>query len=640
MPRSRRKEGASPSDDYGWRWGEAVEGSRNNVKCKFCERIITGGITRLKEHLAGKTGNVKACECVSSEVRKNIAEQLKEYQKEKSVRQRRKEELEERIKLGDHGDYGDSDDEEDELTIARRESIRSRHEWEERQHQRARTGQDSVYEPGGGSSSASQLFRTFSVRKPAGTGRSEREHRWTNFDSPGAKLANMDPVLERSKSSKQPKLTTSFLKNAKAKLGRVISKLILHEALPARIAESPFLPPVLQVAAEFGKSVKGPSAYEVTGVYLDEEYKEIQEWVNGFKPIWKERGVTLMCDGWKGTRNQHIINFLVYSPRGTIFKKSIDASSVTSRTAEYYFGIMDEIVDEIGEEYIVQVVTDNEAAVKAGGQMLMQKRSHLYWSACSAHCLDLILEEIGNRTSVKKVLDQAKQISSFIYNHTWTIDYMKRYTKGAELLRPGITRFATNFIALESIVRSKQALKEMVTSSEWKRSTYARRPAGQDMMKVIDSNQFWKKAADVLKIQEPLVKVLRMCDGDEKPTMGFIYEAMDRAKLAIQRDCRYYQKYWDIIDRRWSRQLHNDLHSAGYYLNPQFLYGANSSNEVLSETMAGVRNVIQRIEPSLNDQILAMNQLLLYRDKVDSFGTPLAQAAILKTNPGKSRISS
>ncbi|KAK8500762.1 hypothetical protein V6N12_031422 [Hibiscus sabdariffa] len=521
MPRSRRKEGASPSDDYGWRW----------------EKLL----------------------------------------------KRRKEELEERIKLGDHGDYGDSDDEEDELTIARRESIRSIHEWEERQHQRARTGQDSVYEPGGGSSSASQLFRTFSVRKPAGTGRSEREHRWTNFDSPGAKLANMDPVLERSKSSKQPKLTTSFLKNAKAKLGRAISKLILHEALPARIAESPFLPPVLQVAAEFGKSVKGPSAYEVTGVYLDEEYKEIQEWVNGFKPIWKERGVTLMCDGWKGTRNQHIINFLVYSPRGTIFKKSIDASSVTSRTAEYYFGIMDEIVDEIGEEYIVQVVTDNEAAVKAGGQM---------------------------------------------------------YTKGAELLRPGITRFATNFIALESIVRSKQALKEMVTSSEWKRSTYARRPAGQDMMKVIDSNQFWKKAADVLKIQEPLVKVLRMCDGDEKPTMGFIYEAMDRAKLAIQRDCRYYQKYWDIIDRRWSRQLHNDLHSAGYYLNPQFLYGANSSNEVLSETMAGVRNVIQRIEPSLNDQILAMNQLLLYRDKVDSFGTPLAQAAILKTNPGKSRISS
>ncbi|KAK8568926.1 hypothetical protein V6N12_007460 [Hibiscus sabdariffa] len=261
MSRLRSKEGATPSDDYGWRWGEVVEGSRNNVKCKFCEIIIMGGITQLKEHLAAKKGNVKACENVSTEVRKNIAEQLKEYHKEKVARQRRKEGLEERITLGDHGDYDDSDDEEDELTIARREIIRSRNEWEERQHQRVRTSQDLVYEPRGGSNYASQLFRSFNVRNP---GTSEREHQWTNFDFPRARLANMDSILERSKSSKQPKLTTSFLKNAKAKMGKAISKLILHEVLPARIAESPFLLHVLQVAAEIGKPVKGPSTYEVT----------------------------------------------------------------------------------------------------------------------------------------------------------------------------------------------------------------------------------------------------------------------------------------------------------------------------------------------------------------------------------------
>ncbi|MBA0873646.1 hypothetical protein Goshw_005130 [Gossypium schwendimanii] len=32
MARSRNKEDAAPSDDYGWRWGEPVEGNRNNVK--------------------------------------------------------------------------------------------------------------------------------------------------------------------------------------------------------------------------------------------------------------------------------------------------------------------------------------------------------------------------------------------------------------------------------------------------------------------------------------------------------------------------------------------------------------------------------------------------------------------------------
>ncbi|XP_016684053.1 uncharacterized protein [Gossypium hirsutum] len=263
----------------------------------------------------------------------------------------------------------------------------------------------------------------------------------------------MDPVLERSKSSKQSKLSLSFLESAKAKLGKAMSKLILHEALPVRITESPFLQHVLQVTAEVENLVRGPSAYEVTGVYLEDEYKEIQEWVNSFKPLWEERGVTII---------------------------------VTSRTTEYYFGLMDKRVDKIGEEFLVQVVTDNEAAIKADGHMLMQKRRHLYWSACSTHYLDLILEEISNRKSVKKVLDEAKKITSFIYNHTWTIDYMKKYTRGADFLRPRITRFATNFIALERIVRSKQALKEMVTSSAWKRSTYARKPTGLEMTEVIN----------------------------------------------------------------------------------------------------------------------------------------------------------
>ncbi|KAE8690447.1 hypothetical protein F3Y22_tig00110895pilonHSYRG00453 [Hibiscus syriacus] len=140
-------------------------------------------------------------------------------------------------------------------------------EWEERQR-RARTGEDSVNEPGGGSTSRSREFkRSFST---IDSKRSGREHQWSNSDSPRAILANMDPILEKSKSSKQPKLAASFMKNAKAKLGKAISKLILHEALPARIAESPFLQPLLQVTVEVGKSVKGPSAYELLNE-IDEE---------------------------------------------------------------------------------------------------------------------------------------------------------------------------------------------------------------------------------------------------------------------------------------------------------------------------------------------------------------------------------
>ena len=61
-----------------------------------------------------------------------------------------------------------------------------------------------------------------------------------------------------------------------------------------------------------------------------------------------------------------------------MFHKSIDASLVASKDTDYYFKLMDDVVEEIGEEIVVQIVTDNEAAMKAAGQKLMRKIKHLY----------------------------------------------------------------------------------------------------------------------------------------------------------------------------------------------------------------------------------------------------------------------
>ncbi|MFQ6619833.1 hypothetical protein Gotur_000856 [Gossypium turneri] len=196
----------------------------------------------------------------------------------------------------------------------------------------------------------------------------------------------------------------------------------------------------------------------------------------------------------------HIINFLVYCSKGTIFWKSVDVSSVCSRDVEFYYCLLDSVVKEIGENHVVQIVTDNEAAMKAAGKKLMLKRKHLYWTSCVAHCLDLCLEDIGKKPSVAKVLDEAKKMTCFIYNHIWTVDLMKK-------------------------------------------------PA-YEAKKIVLGKDFWKKANDLIKVYEPLVKVLRLVDSDEKPTMSFIYEAVDRAKRAIQQDCRYFTKYEKIIDNR------------------------------------------------------------------------------------------
>ncbi|MFQ6619834.1 hypothetical protein Gotur_000856 [Gossypium turneri] len=198
-----------------------------------------------------------------------------------------------------------------------------------------------------------------------------------------------------------------------------------------------------------------------------------------------------MCDGWTNSLNQmHIINFLVYCSKGTIFWKSVDVSSVCSRDVEFYYCLLDSVVKEIGENHVVQIVTDNEAAMKAAGKKLMLKRKHLYWTSCVAHCLDLCLEDIGKKPSVAKVLDEAKKMTCFIYNHIWTVDLMKKYTQGKQILRPAFTRCATHFIQLEEITRHKQSLREMFNSKEFKESKWGQQKSGL-LMK--PKKLFWEK---------------------------------------------------------------------------------------------------------------------------------------------------
>ena len=84
---------------------------------------------------------------------------------------------------------------------------------------------------------------------------------------------------------------------------------------------------------------------------------------------------------------------------------------------------------------------------------------------------------------------------------------------------------------------------------------------------MIHSDKFWANVAAIILVFGPLVKVLRMVDNDDKAEMGYLYEAMDRAKELIKKNVgsRQYQRWWNIIDKRWERQLHRPIHAAGIF---------------------------------------------------------------------------
>ena len=145
-----------------------------------------------------------------------------------------------------------------------------------------------------------------------------------------------------------------------------------------------------------------------------------------------------MCNGWSSRIRKSIINFMVYCDRSMIYLSPVDTTNIP-KTTDYMFSLMDKIVEEVGEENIVQVVTDNETSFKGACMLLMDKHKHLFWSPCAAHCIDLMLEDIRNMKQIKETLYQEKIITSFIYNSLKVVNLMKVFTKDKDLLRLEIT---------------------------------------------------------------------------------------------------------------------------------------------------------------------------------------------------------
>jgi hypothetical protein len=145
-----------------------------------------------------------------------------------------------------------------------------------------------------------------------------------------------------------------------------------------------------------------------------------------------------------------------------------------------------------------------------------------------------MLEDIGKLQKIKGLIKKAIALTGFIYNHGFVLHLMRTYTQNSDLIRPAITRFATAFLTLQSIYKKKDALRKVFTSDEWLSSKWPRDVKGRMAEDTVLSTSFWNGVLYALKVSTPLVRVLRLVDGEKTPPMGYIYEAMDRAKESIK----------------------------------------------------------------------------------------------------------
>lgn len=575
--------------DPGWAHGSMVNGGRQKIKCKYCHKIfLGGGISRLKQHLAGERGNVAPCEQVPEQVKLQIQQHLGFKVLEKLKKQ--KEANTSSTKTSSYVSYfrdTDTDNDDDD------------------------NDNDNV----------GQVQKTGRRRrgKEVLEGTSNRKQRRKKQNFPIAQ-----PIHQ------------SFASQESIDQADIAVARFMYEAgIPLSAANSYSFQQMADSIAAVGPGYKMPSYNSLAGKLLNRSVQDAGEYCAELKKSWEVTGCSVLVDRWTDRISRTVINFFVYCPKGTVFLKSADASDIT-KSAEVLLNLFDSVVQEVGPKNIVNFVTDISPSYKTAGKLLAEKYKTFFCSTCGAQCIDLMLEEIGKQDDVEKVLAKAKRITQFVYNNAWVLNQMRKKTGARDIIQLGRTRFGSIFLTLQTIVLLKEYLQQMFTSDSWMQSSFSKQRAGLEVAEILVDPLFWSQSDQILNVVKPLLSVLHLMDSEDRPSVGYVYDAMEKAKksiiLAFKNAESDYISYLKIIDHIWQKEFHSPLHAAAHYLNPSVFYKPSfSSNKVIQK---GLLDCIETLEPNLSAQVTITSHIKFYEEAVGDFGRPVALRGRESLAPG------
>ena len=300
------------------------------------------------------------------------------------------------------------------------------------------------------------------------------------------------------------------------------------------------------------KGVPPPKGSDIDGIYLHQNYEELQQYVTKFKDDWPTFGVTIMTDSWTGPSRMSIINFMILSNGRMYFHKSVNATG-HMQNSQFVYEHIEQVILEVGEDNVVQIVTDNGSNFKKACLDILKVYPQITWQPCAAHTINLMLKDIGSFPEIDAVISSCKRISRFLYNHS-TLHSEMHEAIGGELVRPNATRFGTNFMFLQSFWVEQEKFRVWMTSLKWKNSNMVSDPEHDYTYDCLLSRKWWDNVKLVLDVIVPLYTVLRFADSQKLGSLsGFMSQMMNARQhmdSAFLKEDLDKDKYLKVLEKR------------------------------------------------------------------------------------------
>lgn len=560
------------------------------IKCLYCGKIFNGGgIYRIKEHLAGRVGNGPVCSKVHPDVRRQMQENLNV--RGLVVKKRKKQKL--ALEAPSHH-AGTSEVQ----TLASQCNMNCDMD--------LLTVTDTLHD-------ANVIFNREDEREIMG-------------DRIGGEEIEEVPMLAHPQNCHSLFIdndAVTDLRTVNDHVQMAIGRFLFYAGIPFDAVDSIYFQRMIEAIASQGSHIVSPSCNDLRSWILKTSVKEVKSDIDRFAGYWAQSGCSILVDEWLTEKGKTLVNVSISCSEGNLFFKSMDISEVKN-SADALYELLRNVVDEVGERNVLQVITSNEERYVVAVKRLTDSCPSIFWTVSVGYCINLILEDFKNLEWAASMMEQAKSITRFIYNHSVVLSMMRRFTVGVDLIDIGVTQSVTDFMTLKRMISVKQNLQQMVTSEEWKESPYSRGPEGQIVIDFFSSETFWSGCALITRLADPFLRLLRIAGSEKRPAMGYVYAGLYRAKEAIKKDHIHqkdYLSYWNIIDQRTQQLWQHPILASGFYLNPKYFYSTDGD---LHHIRSLLYDCVEKLVPDPNIQDKIVKETISYQNGVGDFGRKMA----------------
>jgi hypothetical protein len=145
---------------------------------------------------------------------------------------------------------------------------------------------------------------------------------------------------------------------------------------------------------------------------------------------------------------------------------SLEDLSDVKHTGQHIASAIDEVINKVGNEKFVAIVSDHGSNVASARRIITQKYPNIINVRCIAHCINLISSDIVKIRHVKDLVRRGNIVTKYFKYSTLAASWLHEAIKIKNIQGGGLktyveTRWTTVFECTSSIWRLKDALQHV-----------------------------------------------------------------------------------------------------------------------------------------------------------------------------------